>query len=91
MPFINVKGLHDRTSEVLRQAEAGEPVFITRFGKPIAVLREVTQDELEGLALLTHPTLRRELESARQDAAAGRVTPLANLIAEAEKERKRTP
>lgn len=89
MPFVNVKELHDRTSKILRQATEGEPVFITRFGKPVAVIRDVTQDELEGLVLLTHPAFRESLEEARRDAATGRVTSLETLIAETEEEQKR--
>jgi prevent-host-death family protein len=89
MPFVNVKDLHDRTSEILRQAAEGEPVFITRYGKPVAVIRDVTQDELEGLVLLSHPDFRNDLERARNDAATGRVTSLDDLIAETKKEQKR--
>jgi prevent-host-death family protein len=89
MPFVNVKELHDRTSEILRQAAAGDPVFITRYGKPVAVIRDVTQDELEGLVVLSHPDFRKGLEQARKDAAAGRVTSLDDLLAETERERKR--
>lgn len=89
MPFVNVKELHDRTSEILRQAAEGDPVFITRYGKPAAVIRDLEEEELEGLALFSHPRLRQNLEKARADAAAGRVTDLDQLIAEAKKERKR--
>jgi PHD/YefM family antitoxin component YafN of YafNO toxin-antitoxin module len=66
-----------------------DPVFITRYGKPVAVIRDLEEEELEGLALFSHPRLRQNLEKARADAAAGRVTDLDQLIAEAKKERKR--
>jgi prevent-host-death family protein len=89
MPVVNVKELHDRTSKILRQAAEGEPVFITRYGKPVAVIHDVTQDELEGLVVLSHPDFRKGLEQARKDATAGRVTSLYNLLAETERERKR--
>jgi prevent-host-death family protein len=89
MPLVNAKELHDRTSEVLRQAAEGKAVFITRYGKPVAVLRDLSEEEREGLALFGHPGERSALEAARADAAAGRVTPLAALAAEPRRAVKR--
>ncbi|RLG19440.1 type II toxin-antitoxin system prevent-host-death family antitoxin, partial [Candidatus Micrarchaeota archaeon] len=34
MIFVNVRDLHNRTSEILREAASGKPIFITRYGKP---------------------------------------------------------
>jgi len=71
MPLVNAKELHDRTSEVLRQAAEGKAVFITRYGKPVAVLRDLSEEEREGLALFGHPGERSALE-ARSRGRGGR-------------------
>ena len=82
MPFVNVRELHDRTAEILRDVKNGNPVFVTRYGKPIAVIRDLAEDDLEGLVMLSDPKLRKGLEEARADVAAGRVSDLDDLIAE---------
>ena len=82
MPFVNVRDLHNRTAEILRQAEGDTPVFVTRYGKPIAVIRGLVQEDLEDLAMLTDPKLRKGLEEARADVAAKRVSGLDELMAE---------
>ena len=87
MPFVNVKDLHDRTAEILRQVEEDAPIFVTRYGKPIAVIRGLAKEDLEGFALLTDPKLRRGLEEARADVTAGRVSDLDELMAEIQPKR----
>ena len=82
MPFVNVRELHDRTAEILREVKEGNPVFVTRYGKPIAVIRDLAEDDLEGLVMLSDPKLRQGLEEARADVAAGRVSDLDDLLAE---------
>ena len=59
MPFVNVRDLHNRTAEILRQAERDTPVFITRYGKPIVVIHSLAQEELEGLAMLPTQSFAR--------------------------------
>ncbi len=88
MPFVNVRELHDRTAEILREVKNGNPVFITRYGNPIAVIRDLAEDDLEGLVMLSDPKLRKGLEEARADAAAGRVSDLDDFIAETKVELK---
>jgi len=78
MPFVNVRDLHDRTAEILRKVGEGNPVFVTRYGKPIAVIRDLAEEDLEGLVMLSDPGLGE----ARADVAAGRVSDLDDLIAE---------
>lgn len=81
MPFVNVKELHDRTSEILREVAKGDPVFITRYGKPVAVIPDLTDEELEGFIMFSHPSFRKDLDAARADVATGRVSALDALIA----------
>ncbi|GAH90349.1 unnamed protein product [marine sediment metagenome] len=82
MPFVNVRDLHDRTAEILRKVGEGNPVFVTRYGKPIAVIRDLAEEDLEGLVMLSDPKLREGLGEARADVVAGRVSDLDDLIAE---------
>jgi prevent-host-death family protein len=73
---VNVRDLHDRTAEILRQVEEDAPIFVTRYGKPIVVIQGLAKEDLEGFAMLTDPKLRRGLEQARDDVAARRVSGL---------------
>ena len=86
MPFVNVRDLHDRTAEILRIIKEGDPVFVTRYGKPIAVIRDLAEGDLEGLAMLSDPKLRKGLEEARADVTAGRVSDLDDLLEEPHQE-----
>jgi len=69
-------------TEILQQVEEDTPIFVTRYGKPIAVIRGLAKDDLEGFALLTDAKLRRGLEEAPADMTAGRVSSLDELIAD---------
>jgi len=88
MLFVNVRELHDRTAEILREVKNGNPVFVTRYGKPIAVIRDLAEDDLEGLVMLSDPKLRKGLDKARAEATAGRVFDLDDLVAETKVELK---
>lgn len=46
MKFINVRELKSKTSEILRAA-AGESIVVTNRGKPIAVIKGITDTEFE--------------------------------------------
>ena len=88
MPFVNVRELHNRTAEILRKVKEGDPVFVTRYGKPIAIIRSLSEEDLEGIVMLSDPKLRKGLEEARDDVAAGRVFDLNALLSETEAEIK---
>ena len=87
MLFVTVRNLHDRTAEILRQAEEDAPVFVTRYGRPIAVIRSLAQEDLEDLTMLTDPELRKGLEEGRADVTVGRVSDLDELMAEIQPKR----
>ena len=84
MPFVNVRDLHNHTTEILRQAEGDVPIFVTRYGKPIAVIRGLAQEDLEDLTMLTDLKLSKGLEEAPFDVAAERVSSFDELTVEAE-------
>ena len=83
---MNVKDLHDHTAEILHKVNDGDAVFVTRYGEPIAVIRSSAEEDLEGLIMLSDQRLHKGLEEARANVAAGRVTELDELIAEAQAE-----
>jgi len=80
MEFVNVRELHNRTSEILRRAKDGKLVFITQRGKPIAVLRGLTGEELEDFLLSYHPRFRKAMEKAVEEAKAGETIPLEKVL-----------
>jgi len=81
MTFVTVRELHDRTSEILRAAAAEKVVFVTRNGKPVAVIRGLSEEDLEDLVMLHDPTFREALDDAFSDLEAGRVIPLDEAVA----------
>jgi len=84
MSFVNVRELHNRTSEILRRVMGGYPVFVTRRGKPIALIHGLTKEDLEDLVLLHHPQFQEGLEEALGDVRAGRGFPLRAAISGAQ-------
>jgi antitoxin (DNA-binding transcriptional repressor) of toxin-antitoxin stability system len=87
MKFVNVKELHDKTSEILRKIEfEGEEVVVTLYGKPKAIIRRLTEEEVEDYILANHPKFKKALEKSYQDVSAGKVTSLDELIAKTEEE-----
>jgi prevent-host-death family protein len=65
--FVSVRELKEKASELLRRAEEGEEVVVTRNGKPKALLLGFAEDEIEEYLLANHPALRRRLEEAWEE------------------------
>jgi len=49
MRLVSTAELKNRTNEVLRTVQAGEPAIITRHGRPVASLMGLTGSDLSGL------------------------------------------
>lgn len=71
MADASIRDLRNRGGEIVDQAASGEPVTITRDGKPVAELRAITTDPLSSTALLARwralpsvdpAALRRDLD-----------------------------
>jgi prevent-host-death family protein len=72
--FATVRELKNQTTALLREAEKGKPVVVTRRGRPVATLRSFEQKDLRGVdrypttgfdalrkrLLAKHPQLARE-------------------------------
>lgn len=61
MKFANIRDLKSRTSELIRKTGMGEDVIITNRGKPVALLRSFTEDEIEEY-ILNHPKFLSKLD-----------------------------
>jgi antitoxin (DNA-binding transcriptional repressor) of toxin-antitoxin stability system len=64
MKFANVRTLKNKTSEMLRLVAGGKDVIITSHGKPVAMIRKMTEDEIEDYVLSHHPAIRASIEAA---------------------------
>jgi prevent-host-death family protein len=84
--FANVRELKNKTSELLRYAQDGKDILITSRGKPVAILRGFSEDELEDYVIANHPDLKAKVAEAYQDYLVHEGIDLDDLIAETEKE-----
>jgi prevent-host-death family protein len=73
MTTVSIRELHNRGGDVVDRVEAGEPVLVTRKGKPVAELRPLSRSALAAAALLRRRqnlpavdpiALRRDLDEA---------------------------
>ncbi len=86
MKFINVRELKNRTSAVLHFTENGEAVIVTSRGKPCAVIRHISEDEIEDYILLHHPEFKKKLKKAYREYTAGKTVGIDELIKKTEKD-----
>ena len=86
MKFANVRELKNRTSELLRYAQREGEVLITSRGKPVAILRGFSEDDLEDYVIAHHPDLKAKVSEAYRDYLAHGGVDLDGLIAETERE-----
>lgn len=73
MKIINTVELKNHTNEVLRKVHRGEPVAVTRRGKPYAALIPLSEESLEDLIFEYSPRLRELVAQAEADVKAGRL------------------
>jgi prevent-host-death family protein len=81
MRFVSVRELKARPSELLRLAAQGEMVVIASRGKPAAVLRAISEEELEDYVLENSARIKRMVAEGDRDRRTGRVTSLERYIA----------
>ena len=85
MKIVTVSEFKARLSEHLHFVEK-EEIVVTRYGKPKAIIRHFTGDEMEDYVITHHPDLRASLEESYQEFLEGKVIDLDTLIQETEKE-----
>lgn len=87
MPVVGLRQLSRETREVIEQLEKdGEPVVVTRHGKPIAALTPVSEQDAAALALAVVPEFVASRERAARAIEAGEGKPASELLAEFEAE-----
>jgi prevent-host-death family protein len=73
MPVIGIRELSRDTSRVIKDFErTGEPVVVTREGRPIGALVPVDQEQFEDLVLATAPEFRRSRRRSEKAVKEGR-------------------
>jgi prevent-host-death family protein len=86
MATVNVRDLQRNPARVLRELEeTGRPAFVTRNGRPVAVLMPIDEDDLLDYVLANAPEYVADMRKADEAIAAGeRGTPLDEALAEIE-------
>ncbi len=86
MITVGVKELKNKTSEFLRKAKDEGPVIVTNHGRPVAAVIRLDPDEVEDFLLAHDPKIRAAVKRGIEDAKAGRVYSVEELLEEAEEE-----
>lgn len=77
---VGIRELSKRTSELVREVEeTGEPVVITRHGRPAATVIPMSAEQLADYVLANAPEFLRAIEEADRSAEQGQLTTLADL------------
>jgi prevent-host-death family protein len=73
MPTITVRELQRALARILDDAaESGEPVIVTRRGRPVGILHSTVGQDWEDIALALSPSVARALVEADADLREGR-------------------
>lgn len=79
MTRVELKDATDSLSDYTRKA-LKEPVIVTRNGRPVAVLRPLTEDDWEDFAVSTDPGFIALIERSRARDKPGSGLPLAEVM-----------
>ena len=73
--MFSVKEAHRRLPKLLRDAESGKQIVVSRRGKPVAVVigAEEYNSIMATLEEMADPSALRALREAQEDARAGRI------------------
>ncbi len=92
MPVVGVRELGRKVSKVIGTVErTGEPVIVTRHGKPTVAVLPLDAKRLEALTIAAAPKLAQDMARADEDLAAGRTKPLDEVLAELDAEDQTRP
>lgn len=73
MAVVGIRELANGLSKYIEMVETtGEPLVITRHGKPIAAMQVLDQERLEALVLATAPQFVQDFERADRELAEGK-------------------
>jgi prevent-host-death family protein len=81
MGTIGIRDLSRNASRVIDQVSStGNPMIVTKHGRPVAAVVAVDADALEDFVLATAPEYAADRRAADRDLAAGRTRPAAAVI-----------
>jgi hypothetical protein len=63
MRFAGIKELKHKTMDILRESER-EDIIVTAYGKPMAVLHHLTEDDLADYLIENDPAFKTRIEEA---------------------------
>ena len=86
MRFAGVKELKHQTMEILKESEK-EDIIITAYGKPMAVLHHITEEDLADYLIENDPKFKMRIEEAFAAYTKGGGMEAADLISRLEKKR----
>ncbi len=66
MKFACVKELKHKTMDLLKQVQKAD-IIITAYGKPLAVLHGITEEDLEDYIIEHDPAFRKKLEASLKE------------------------
>ncbi len=92
MDTIGIRELADRASSVVGEVErTGQPVIVTKRGRPVAVVSAIDEEALYDYVLAHAPEFVRDMREAEEDHAQGRSAsrPLHEVLADLDGEESR--
>jgi len=69
MRFTGVKELKQKTMDILKKSEE-EDIIITVYGKPVAILHHIKEDDLADYLIENDPAFKTRIEEAYAEYAA---------------------
>lgn len=85
MITAGVRDLKNRTSELLRKARSEGSVIVTNHGKPVAAVIPLDPEDVEDFLLAHNPKIQAAVRRGTEDAKAGKVYSVEELIEEEER------
>lgn len=82
MKFANIRETKAKLSKYLKIASQGEAVIVTFQGKPYAVIKKLSEEDVEDFVLSNHPKLKKELQYAYKEAKQGKGKTIEKLAKE---------
>ena len=86
MRFAGVKELKHQTMDILKESEQ-QDVIITAYGKPVAILHHITEDDLADYLIEHDPSFKARIEEAFAEYTTGGGVTAAALTRKLEKRR----
>jgi hypothetical protein len=67
MKFRNIAELHNKTSEILKEIDDEGYIIITYYGKPTAMIKKISEEEIEDLVIENDPVIKESIIKSYED------------------------